>query len=502
MALPPRDPDDRRSSALPRDTSDASSPRRNPARPPLTRRAGSSGDGPRRDFTGGARRNASSGGDTSGRPRSGSRDAADRRGQSASPSARQSGASGAAGGRGRPSAPRSASAGRGGVEGRSFPPRGTGDDRGDRRERPSSTTREGGRDSAFRGEARGPRAGGSFRDDSRGARDDSRGRPTTSSRGVSTGRGAPRGASSSAPGRPTRDTLAVPGRRREQFSEDRPSRVARDGSEYRIPTRRNMPRSPGFGAGRPVVPGGGRPGAGDRRPVEWVPGASRPRPQVDRTPGSGPIRRRDVDQGLRDDDRLGRHGAPRGASSDRAPRPGSRTPRTGDRRGAGAVPSGRDGEFQRNLGRAAQAGWGGVARRGAGALSDQDEPETQFARRDGAVRRDAASPAAPQRREPQARFAIKASGAKRPNSQRGTASAARAVAPDSAPVRRKRKREVPFDVSSELRQAAAPRDVARVELRLADAARAYDRERYTDALPTLRDLVKAAPGASSVRELL
>jgi len=57
-------------------------------------------------------------------------------------------------------------------------------------------------------------------------------------------------------------------------------------------------------------------------------------------------------------------------------------------------------------------------------------------------------------------------------------------------------------VSSELRQAASARDVARIELRLADAARAYERERYTDALPTLRDLAKAAPGASSVRELL
>ena len=57
-------------------------------------------------------------------------------------------------------------------------------------------------------------------------------------------------------------------------------------------------------------------------------------------------------------------------------------------------------------------------------------------------------------------------------------------------------------MSSELRQAASARDVARIELRLADAARAYERERYTDALPTLRDLAKAAPGASSVRELL
>ena len=61
---------------------------------------------------------------------------------------------------------------------------------------------------------------------------------------------------------------------------------------------------------------------------------------------------------------------------------------------------------------------------------------------------------------------------------------------------------MPFDVSSELRQVAAPRDIARIELRLADAARAYDRERYSDALPTLRELAKSARGSSAVRELL
>jgi tetratricopeptide (TPR) repeat protein len=56
-------------------------------------------------------------------------------------------------------------------------------------------------------------------------------------------------------------------------------------------------------------------------------------------------------------------------------------------------------------------------------------------------------------------------------------------------------------VSTELRQAASPREVARIELRLADAARAYERERYTDALSVLRELVRSAPGAASVREL-
>lgn len=61
---------------------------------------------------------------------------------------------------------------------------------------------------------------------------------------------------------------------------------------------------------------------------------------------------------------------------------------------------------------------------------------------------------------------------------------------------------MPLDVASELRQVASPREVARIELRLADAARAYDRERYSDALPTLRELAKTARGSSAVRELL
>jgi tetratricopeptide (TPR) repeat protein len=43
--------------------------------------------------------------------------------------------------------------------------------------------------------------------------------------------------------------------------------------------------------------------------------------------------------------------------------------------------------------------------------------------------------------------------------------------------------------------------VARLELRLADASRAYERDRYMDALAIMRELARQAPAVSSVREL-
>jgi tetratricopeptide (TPR) repeat protein len=42
---------------------------------------------------------------------------------------------------------------------------------------------------------------------------------------------------------------------------------------------------------------------------------------------------------------------------------------------------------------------------------------------------------------------------------------------------------------------------AHLEARLADAARAYERDRYYDALSILRELARSAPGVAAVREL-
>ena len=46
-----------------------------------------------------------------------------------------------------------------------------------------------------------------------------------------------------------------------------------------------------------------------------------------------------------------------------------------------------------------------------------------------------------------------------------------------------------------------PAKAPRLEKRLAEAVRAYDRDRYDDARRTLKPLADAAPGAASVREL-
>lgn len=53
----------------------------------------------------------------------------------------------------------------------------------------------------------------------------------------------------------------------------------------------------------------------------------------------------------------------------------------------------------------------------------------------------------------------------------------------------------------ELIKAVGPATASRVERRLREAARAFDRERFDEALPKLRALSREAPSAASVREL-
>lgn len=67
--------------------------------------------------------------------------------------------------------------------------------------------------------------------------------------------------------------------------------------------------------------------------------------------------------------------------------------------------------------------------------------------------------------------------------------------------RRPRRTAVPEDVESELRDALGPAR-ARLAPRLAEAVRAYERDRYREALQALRPLASAAPGVAAVRELL
>jgi tetratricopeptide (TPR) repeat protein len=68
-------------------------------------------------------------------------------------------------------------------------------------------------------------------------------------------------------------------------------------------------------------------------------------------------------------------------------------------------------------------------------------------------------------------------------------------------VRSTRTKRVGPDTTNELKSNARPRDVDKLASRLADATRAYERDRYGQALTMLRPLVRAAPGSAEIREL-
>jgi len=57
------------------------------------------------------------------------------------------------------------------------------------------------------------------------------------------------------------------------------------------------------------------------------------------------------------------------------------------------------------------------------------------------------------------------------------------------------------EVQSELHDAVGAARVAGVERRLAEAVKAYERDRYQDALTTLRPVARVAPMSPTVREL-
>ena len=76
----------------------------------------------------------------------------------------------------------------------------------------------------------------------------------------------------------------------------------------------------------------------------------------------------------------------------------------------------------------------------------------------------------------------------------------------SAPTRRSAasvpEEVLPVHIDRDELARVVGKDVAvRVERRLREAARAFDRERFDEALPKLRALSRVAPGAASVREL-
>ena len=74
-------------------------------------------------------------------------------------------------------------------------------------------------------------------------------------------------------------------------------------------------------------------------------------------------------------------------------------------------------------------------------------------------------------------------------------------APPRPRERETQKRRLPPEVAGELAAVTGPKRAARLEQRLAEGARAYERDRFTDARRILQPLAKEAPGAATVREL-
>jgi tetratricopeptide (TPR) repeat protein len=138
--------------------------------------------------------------------------------------------------------------------------------------------------------------------------------------------------------------------------------------------------------------------------------------------------------------------------------------------------------------RGKEAGWGGVARRGAGRLRDEGRGGGA-----SAAFREAAGPAS---WEPEVWIdegAVRDEAAGAVGRGRRTGAAARRAAPPD-------EGSLPSDPS--LRRAAGPGRADKLEARLRDASRAFRRDRFDEARKILRPLAEAAPTAESVRELL
>ncbi len=86
-------------------------------------------------------------------------------------------------------------------------------------------------------------------------------------------------------------------------------------------------------------------------------------------------------------------------------------------------------------------------------------------------------------------------------SEQGTSGSGQGRPGQARPAGGRRPARLAPEVAAELDGAGEPRLVPRLGERLSEAARAYERDRYLDALRLLRTLAKAAPGAPAVREL-
>lgn len=145
------------------------------------------------------------------------------------------------------------------------------------------------------------------------------------------------------------------------------------------------------------------------------------------------------------------------------------------------------------------ASWGGVARRGAAHMRSEAARSAPRSRPRTERGPDQGSPAPNTTARPRIRYRV--FGAGFDQSPTRPRERSRSAAKRTRPVRM-RSRATLQDVRAELAASAAPRKVGSMEVRLAQAVRAYERDRYRDALTTLRGLGRVAPDAPAVRELL
>lgn len=186
-----------------------------------------------------------------------------------------------------------------------------------------------------------------------------------------------------------------------------------------------------------------------------------------------------------DNPRRGRSDPPRG----RGGAPGAKGAKGGARAGASSEGPAWKRRADARAGddaRAKQAGWGGVARKGAGRLRDEGK---------GSGASDAFREAAG--KEAWAPEVWIDEGVVR-NEASGAVGRGRSA---SRPARGADDESAPLDDPS-LRRAVGAGKVERLEERLKDASRAFRRERFDEARRMLRPLADAAPTAESVRELL
>jgi tetratricopeptide (TPR) repeat protein len=132
-----------------------------------------------------------------------------------------------------------------------------------------------------------------------------------------------------------------------------------------------------------------------------------------------------------------------------------------------------------------KAGWGGVARKGAGRMRDAGTGDASKAFR----------AATPEGREPWEPEVWVDEGV-----VRGEAGKAVGRGRAARPAPRHEDEDLPSDPS--LRRAVAAKAADRFEARLKDASKAFRRERFEEARKILRPLAEQVPTAESVRELL